>query len=168
MGHCVGKHNIVLENRQGLLAGDLTGLKLEVEECPGGPHEPKLKADQMAVGWLVRFHEPFGVESPALDVGAIEGKGSAGVGDALFDDGRKLKLVAGRASWAVNVHEAAAKLKSSNFCIFPDPSGTLSGRTNSPTSPVLPISRGGCILGAAWPRFRPRWRSGCARHARAN
>ena len=84
-----------LSMRQGLLAGDLARLQLAIEKCPGGPHQAMLEADQMAVGGLVRFDQPLGVKAPALDVGAVEGEGGSGVGNALFDDRRKLELVAG-------------------------------------------------------------------------
>ena len=54
----------------------------------------------------------------------------------------------GRASCAVSVHDAASKVKSSLFSVVPSVDGTFSGSTNSPCSPVLPIKRGGRMLGA--------------------
>ena len=54
----------------------------------------------------------------------------------------------GRASWEVSVQDAAAKVKSSYFSVAPAAAGIINGRTNSPLSPVLPISRGGLICGA--------------------
>ena len=53
-----------------------------------------LKADQPAVGGLIRLDQPLGVEPPALDVRAVEGERDPGIGNALLDDRRKLKLVA--------------------------------------------------------------------------
>src|SRR5207237_6791561 len=57
----------------------------------------------------------------------------------------------GRASCAVSVHEAAAKVKSSYFlAVEPGAVGMFNGSTNAPCSPVLPISRGGSMCGAGW------------------
>ena len=58
-------------------------------------HQAVLKADQVTFGRLEGLDEPFGVEPPALDVGAVERKEPPRLGHALLDERGELELVAG-------------------------------------------------------------------------
>ena len=145
VGHGVGHHDVILEDGEGLLAGDLAGLELDVQEGPRGAQQAVLEADQAAFRRLEGLDQPFGIEAPALDVGAVEREEPAPWDTPCSMSEANWSSWPGRASWAVNVQDAASKLKSSNSFIFPEASGTLSGRTNWPISPVLPKSRGGCM-----------------------
>ena len=55
VSHGVREDDVILQDGQGLLAGELACLELAIQKCPGGSHQPMLKADQMAVGGLVRL-----------------------------------------------------------------------------------------------------------------
>lgn len=53
-----------------------------------------LERDELAFEREVGHGHPLGVEAPAFDVDGVEGEDGAGVGDAAFDHGRELHLVA--------------------------------------------------------------------------
>ncbi len=43
IGHGVGEDDVVFRYGQGLVAGDLAGLQLDIEERPGGSHQAMLR-----------------------------------------------------------------------------------------------------------------------------
>ena len=83
------------ENLHGLLGRDLTLLQLRIEERARGAQQPQLERDQLAVVGHVRQHEPLRVQTPAFDVGAVEGEHGARQRHAALHHGVELQLVAG-------------------------------------------------------------------------
>ena len=87
--------HVVFQNLHGLLGRDLAGLQFGIEEGAGGAQQTQLQRDQLAVFGHVGQHEPFRVQTPALDVGAVEGEHGAGQRDAALHHGVELQLMPG-------------------------------------------------------------------------